>query len=148
MVLVGFSGYGQNVGDQFTVDSITYKITPQTQVELVGYSGTGTELDIFSMVKNQNDIEYTVTTIGGGEQEHQQPFFQKGLTRVAIPNIVTSIGIGAFNKNKLTEVTIPNGVTRIEKWAFSQNDLKELIIPANVGHIGEQDFIATKTFPP
>ena len=141
IVLTSLTAYGQqSVGDQFPVDDIKYEITSPTEVKVVGYTGTATEVTIPSTVKDQNDIEYTVTAIGGGEAANQQPFRQKGLTSVSIPSTVTSIGIGAFNSNRLTEVTIPNGVTNIPKWAFAQNDLRELAIPASVEHIGFQAF--------
>ena len=144
MALANLTAYGQNIGNQFTVDGIRYEITDTapTEVEVVGYTGSAIEVTIPSIVKDQSNIEYTVTAIGGGELEYQQSFFQKGLTRVTIPSTVTSIGIGAFNKNKLTEVSIPNGVTRIEQWTFAQNKLTEVTIPGNVESIGYQAFYA------
>ena len=142
LFLTSLTTYGQNEGDQFTVDDIRYEITSTSpaEVEIVGYHGTATEVDIPSMVEDQSNNNYTVTAIGGGELEYQQPFFQKELTRVTIPNTVTRIGIGAFNKNNLTEVTIPNGVTRIEQWTFAQNNLTGVTIPGNVTDIGFQAF--------
>lgn len=35
MVLAGLTGYGQNVGDEFTVDGIRYRITSLTEVEKI-----------------------------------------------------------------------------------------------------------------
>ncbi|WP_109301854.1 leucine-rich repeat protein [Aquimarina sp. AU474] len=145
MVLAGFSGYGQNVGDQFTDDDITYEITStaQAEVKIVDYTGSATEVDIPPTV-NSNGTDYNVTAIGEDIDDFNsgtRPFEDKGLTRVTIPNTVTIIGLGAFNKNaSLTEVTIPESVTIIGKWAFAQNNLKELTIPASVESIGEQAF--------
>ena len=42
-----------------------------------------------------------------------------GLTSIAIPNSVTSIGEKAFEYSSLTSVTIPNSVTSIGRRAFS-----------------------------
>ena len=41
MVLASLASYGQNVGDQFTVGNIRYKITCTTEVEIVDYTVTG-----------------------------------------------------------------------------------------------------------
>ncbi len=35
MVLAGLTGYGQNVGDEFPVDGIRYRITSLTEVEKI-----------------------------------------------------------------------------------------------------------------
>ena len=130
----------EDIGKTFEYNDITYKVISPFGVEIVDYTGTATELTIPSMVKDQNDIEYTVTAISGSKNIHEQPFSQKGLTHVVIPNTVTRIGIGAFNKNNLTEVTLPNGLTKIEQWVFSGSDLKEVTIPASVESIGHQAF--------
>ncbi|WP_160114354.1 leucine-rich repeat domain-containing protein, partial [Aquimarina sp. AU119] len=152
MVLVSLTTYGQNVGKQFTVDDIRYKITAiaPPEVMIVVYEGTATEVEIPETV-DDNGKTYTVTAIGENTDTFHggliRPFFEKGLTHVKIPNTVTIIGLGAFNTNNLTEVDIPNSVTHIRRWGFSGNFLKELTIPANVEYIGPQAFFGLKNIP-
>jgi len=165
MVWISLAGYGQNVGDQFTVDGITYKITATTpaQVEIVDYdTNSGTEVTIPPTVTDQG-TDYQVTAIG------QRAFFNKQLTKltfsgesnvtrigqdafwgvrdlknqldsVIIPNSVTSLEQRAFGTCGLTSVKIPENITRLEKWVFAANDLREVTIPANVEFIGFQAF--------
>jgi len=161
IVVVSLTGYGQNVGDEFTVDEIKYKITAPTIVEIVDYLGTETEVTIPQTVNDQG-ADYEVTAIGNRAFHLKQlikvtfntpsnvtsigqdAFFQNQLTGVLeIPESVTDIGQRAFGSNKeMTEVTIPNGVIRIEQWAFAQNGLTKVTIPANVESIGKQAFFA------
>jgi hypothetical protein len=64
-----------------------------------------------------------------------------GLTNVAIPNGVVSIGDFAFERCSLTNVTIPNGVISIEDWAFSDcRVLSSVTIPASVTKLGGNPF--------
>ncbi len=89
------------IGDTFTVNNIEYKITSQTEAEVMvmSYTGSGGDLSIPEVVE-YNNTSYTITVIGNR----------------------------AFSKNiddidKLTSVTIPSGVRVIEQYAFSYNDL-------------------------
>ena len=61
-------------------------------------------------------IPYSVTSIGEGS------FWQcRGLTSITIPSSVTSIGIGAFGQCcGLTSITIPSSVTYIGDEAFAE----------------------------
>ncbi len=161
MVWMSLAAYAQNVGNEFTIDDIRYKITSTTEVEIVGYLGTEKEVTILQTVNDQG-IDYEVTAIGNRAFHLKQltkvtfntpsnvtsigqdAFFQNQLTGVLeIPDSVTDIGQRAFGSNKeMTEVTIPNGVTRIEQWAFAQNGLTKVTIPASVESIGKQAFFA------
>ena len=61
-------------------------------------------------------------------------------TSVTILNSVTSIGYGAFERNKLTDVTIPNSVLTIEDYAFAHNEFTQVTIPSSVTSIGDNSF--------
>ena len=69
-------------------------------------------------------------------------YFLENITRVTIPNSVTSIGDYAFyNCSRLTSVTIPNSVTSIGKWAFAYcTSLTSITIPLSVKKIGVSPF--------
>jgi len=68
--------------------------------QIVGYSGTSTNIQIPSQIRN-----LPVTSIG------DNAFASKRLTTVVIPNSVTSIGANAFSGNALTTITIGSNVT-------------------------------------
>lgn len=124
----------------FEVDGIFYNITSETNktVEVTyktnydsiekTYSGFVT---IPSSV-NYQGTTYLVTAIG------KNAFSQNQVTKVNIPNSVTSIGESAFYScSNLTSVTIPNSVTYIGSSALSScSSLKEIIISC----VDENDF--------
>ena len=89
MVSVGLSGYTQNIGGEFIVDGIKYKITSTTpaQVEIVDYdTDFGKEVTIPSTVDLGLGTDYEVTAIGN------TAFSNKQLTKVIFntPSNVTS----------------------------------------------------------
>ena len=63
-----------------------------------------------------------------------------GLTSIAIPNSVTSIGNQAFEWSGLSSVTIPNSVKSIGVQAFATCGLKSVTIPSSVTSIGDYAF--------
>ncbi|WP_160114659.1 hypothetical protein [Aquimarina sp. AU474] len=51
MVWMSLAGYGQNVGNDFTIEGIKYKITSATTVEIVDYDTSfGTEVTILPTI--------------------------------------------------------------------------------------------------
>ncbi len=122
------------LGDTFSVDNITYKITeldPDKEVAVIGYGVTGGGVIIPPTVDHvPNTNTYTVTAIGS------EAFKEKGLTSVTIPNSVTSIGLSAFRNNELTSVVIPDDVTMIGAFAFRENQLSGITLGVNVAQIG------------
>ena len=69
-------------------------------------------------------------------------FFRTNITKIKIPNSVTTIGIYAFDGcTSLKNVTIPNSVATIGIYAFSRcTSLNSVIIPNSVEKIGEGAF--------
>ncbi len=139
VLLASLTGYGQNAGDSFIVDDITYEITepssdptkPHTstgKVKVVDYGGTAIEVTIPTKVNDQG-IDYRVTAIGNEAFSGQGKADEDKLTRVDMPHTVRSIGESAFSDNKLIEVVIPRSVNSIGASAFQDNpDLQTVII--------------------
>ena len=71
----------------------------------------------------------------------------KSLTRITIPNSVTTIGGHAFSGCRgLKSITIPNSVTSIRKYTFSGcKGLKKVMIPNSVTSIGFSAFSYCKS---
>ena len=86
-------------------------------------------------------IPDSVTSIGGSAFSGCT-----GLTSITIPNSVTSIGGAAFcDCTSLTSITIPNSVTSIETAAFSGcTGLTSITIPDSVTSIGSSAFSGCK----
>ena len=85
---------------------------------------------------NYKGKTYSVTSIG------KLAFYKSNLTSVTLPNCVTSIGEGAFEKcSSLSSITIPESVTSIGDFAFNYcSDLTYIAIPNSVTSIGNYAF--------
>ncbi len=66
MVLVSLTGYGQNVGKEFTAGDLQYKITSISPnvVQVLDYTGTGGHLDIPIAVRSIQNRFHSVNSIG------------------------------------------------------------------------------------
>jgi hypothetical protein len=120
-----------------TDQGITYELdstTDPASATVTGYDTTfGLDVDIPDTVTKDAEA-YRVIAIGANA------FEAKFLTKVTIPDSVTSIGNFAFWHNALTAVTIPDSVTTIGKYAFASARLTEVTIGNAVTDIGEHAF--------
>ena len=97
--------------------------------------GTATEQSYSSGYYVTNYIPESLkrVTVTGGNILYGAFYDCRGLTSIAIPNSVTSIGHYAFYDCRgLTSITIPNSVTSIRENAFANCSLAEVINKSNL----------------
>lgn len=83
-----------------------------------------------------------VTTIG------HSAFKSSGLAQINLPNSITSIGASAFERSKLTRIVIPDGVTFIAEGTFDMcESLTRITIPVSVTDIGKDAFDNNYLYP-
>ncbi len=76
-----------------------------------------------------------LTTIG------QYAFSNTAITgELIIPDKVTSIGASAFASSKIESVILPDTLTKIESYTFSENNLSNIKLPQNLESIGTRAF--------
>lgn len=96
------------------------------------YTGKSGEVDVPSKIG-----KYPATKIG------KNAFYNcRNLTKITLPDGITSIGNGAFYKcTYLISINIPESVTTIEAYAFKECiSLIQIVIPDNVKSIGNDAF--------
>jgi hypothetical protein len=123
-LVIASVGYSQTFTDNF----ITYNVTSTTNntVEITGYTGSsGVSVTIPNSVIN-NNISYTITSIG------DFAFVNQLLTSISIGNNVVNIGMFAFNNNQLSTLTIPSSVLTLGMQSFSFNPLTCVISEATI----------------
>lgn len=65
------------------------------------------------------------------------------LTRVIVPEGVTSIGNGAFGGHEIQTLVLPSTLKKIDSKAFNGNQLETVIIPPDVTELGSTSFAQT-----
>ena len=122
------------------VDGIYYNLVKKAkQAEVTKgdneYSYSGNIVIPSSIIVDE--VEYTVIAIVSNA------FEASGITSIEIPNTVTSIGYGAFQKcSSLKSANIPQSLPLIENDLFwGCRALTEVIIPNSVERIGDGAFI-------
>lgn len=120
-------------------------ILNNTAVIVTNYKYKGTAADVTIPSRYQGK---PVTTIG------HAAFFNSAVTSVTIPDSVTAILDGAFEKcSELTNISIPNSVTSIGLSAFAHcTSLKSITLPSSLSTIGNFAFdgcpsLMTVTYP-
>jgi hypothetical protein len=132
----------------FEVDGIYYDITSQSDmtvavtfleedVETPTYIG---EITVPPTVQ-KDDITYTVKSIGA------YAFYNcSQLTKISIPNVVDSIGRGAFAATALTEFYIPESVSSLSVSVFfGCNSLERITVsPDNKSYASRNGVVYSK----
>ena len=115
------------------------------------YSGNSNNYEVITDVKIPEEIDgYKITKINAGfacENYHYISnagrYVCEGITeisKISIPNTITSIGDSAFEYNKLTTVVIPDSVTSIGVNAFYKNQLVSITLGNSLTSIGVDAF--------
>ena len=134
------------VQDAANAPLFDFAFTPDnTAVIVTNYKYKGTAADVTIPSRYQGK---PVTTIGNAA------FFNSAVTSVTIPDSVTAILDGAFEKcSELTNISIPNSVTSIGLSAFAHcTSLKSITLPSSLSTIGNFAFdgcpsLMTVTYP-
>ena len=111
--------------EDYSYETIGLKVDATEGIKITGYNiAGGTDVVIPSQIDGK-----AVVAIG------DKAFFDSntddglGITSIVMPNTITSIGEGAFRRNKLTNVEIPSSVTGIGHEAFKNNKITSITFP-------------------
>lgn len=121
----------------FDADGFSFYCVIPPNVTVVGCSHTG-DVTIPAKVL-VGDVEYTVTSIGGGFRDRTD------ITSITISNGIETIGDYAFqNCTALSSVSIPSSVKTIGSAAFNGcSSLTQLSLPESLETIGSSAFTGT-----
>lgn len=124
------------VGDTFSYEyegqTLNYKVTGDTTVEVTKNTGITGTLKIPDTVYDSSQNKYTVTAIG------KDAFYNNNIIDLELPSTLKTIDESAFSCNyNMKNFKIPEGVTTIGAYAFNSIwGATELEIPASVESIG------------
>ena len=116
-----------------------------TALETLNYNAVSCS-DFSSGLNNPFPYPVMITTIHLGDNVQRIPAFfacGSGITDLIIPNSVTAIGRGAFERcENLINIIIPSSITSIDGWTFAGcRGLTKIDIPNSVVSIGEYAFL-------
>ncbi len=111
------------------VPSEFLRVNTTAGIEIVGYTGSDTDIVIPSTIDSQS-----VVSIGNAA------LMAKGLTSVSLPDSLINIEARAFHDNQLATLTLPSKLVSIGNSAFESNSFSTLVIPDSVTHIGSTAF--------
>lgn len=123
------------------IDGITYRINPVTSEATLLNSYSEIYEAIIPNTITYEDEVYPVTSIADNAFAANVFSYRRELTRVEIPNSVTSIGSEAFYMcSNLTNIKIPNSVTSIGSGAFMNSGLTNIELPNSLTSIKNELF--------
>ena len=127
-------------GSNFTKLKFTWqelvdmKLVATSGVTAYGTSSSGPSQAVIDGLKGELALPSTTTI-------PTNAFYKcSNITKVIIPESVTSIGSDSFSRTSLTELFIPESVTTINAYAFRGTKIKSLYIPNTVKSIGSYAF--------
>ena len=133
------------VGDTFTADGITYKVTDADLKEV--QVGDGENAAVDKEFDGSVNINSSVTCPSSGENYSVVSIGDAAFKRcsrissIELPNGILTIGEGAFWGLKVNSLTIPNTVRNIGARAFwGCTELTSLSLPESVNSIGAEAF--------
>lgn len=144
-----------NNGTVKTENAFSFRLRQDDIVEICGYEGTDSELDIPSAYEEKpvlriasdafkhNKNLKTVSFPDSVENIGQEAFYHcTGIKEIKLPAKLKYICRSAFNQcRNLTCINLPDGTLHIEMRAFHEcASLECITIPSTVGFIGEEAF--------
>lgn len=133
---------GLSATTEIKVEDFTFEfigVDGNSTAIVTGYHGTETALEIPSTAVNHEDDWISVSPVVG---VGRSAFFNKGLKNVTIPDSITRIEYGAFQRNNLTELHLGSGITRIDELSFAENNLNNIQLANNITYIGPAAFLS------
>ena len=117
----------KNADETNRYEDYEYNILDNNTIEITGYIGYDTEIDIPDTIKGRD-----VASIGDESFSDMYIFDCDVIITVNLPTTLKNIGEMAFWDDNIKEITIPNGVETIGDGAFGGTALEKLFIPESV----------------
>lgn len=112
LLLLMSAGVTKVFAQDFWVDYIQYRVTSETNVEVIGSLVDSNVLTIPSTITYQNQV-YTVVGIGSYAFENRANY-----QHYVLPNTLTTIGTGAFKNSIIESISFSDNLTDIGACAF------------------------------